>query len=154
MDNTLNTLINRVWHEVLDGARCASPWMVAPIRGLLDHDLAGGHACQKHVGKSVDDLTGRLLSEPNTPVASTFWDMESATAAVCYLTATNTLDIIDWACGGRPRIKIEGVIPVRTSIGFSVVRGGSKITLCKKARMVLQRGIGHDFHILTTFPLQ
>ena len=154
MQDALNIRINRALHELLDGSRCASPWIVAPIMSLLAHETVGGHACQRHVGKSIDELKSRLLGQPHIPAASTFWSIESATASVCYLTATNIPRIIDWACGGPQRLQIGGVIPVRSSVGYSVIRGARRIALCKGARMVLERDTGHDFHILTTFPVQ
>ena len=155
MHDTLKTFFNRIWHDVLDGSRCASPWIVPPIRSLLAHDLAGGHAHQRHVGKSVDELTNRLSNNPQISTASTFWNIDSATASVAYLASTNTLTIIDWACSGRRRrTEIRGAIPARTSVGYAVVRGSSGITLCSRASMVLERDQGNDFHIVTAFPIQ
>ena len=154
MHNTLKIIVNRIWHELLDGSRCTSPWIVPPIRGLLAHEMAGGHTHRVHVGMSVDELIDRLSTNSKIPTASTFWNVDSAAASVSYLTSTNTLKIIDWACtsNGRARLEIRGVIPVRTSVGYAVVRGSAGITLCNKARMVLVKDRGHDFFILTAFP--
>ena len=73
---------------------------------------------------------------------------------VAYLASANTLKIINWACtsNARSRLEIRGVIPVRTSVGYAVIRGRSRITLCKNARMVLVKDHGYDFFILTAFP--
>ena len=153
MEESLNLLFNKAQHRLFDKARCASPWLIAPVRSLAGHENLGGHSCQRHVGKSVPELKSRLLSEPTIPSASTFWTIESATASVCYLTVTNILDIIDWGCSTRQRFTIEEAIPVRTSVGYSVLRGSNKVVLCKRARMVLEKDSGYDFHIVTAFPV-
>ena len=153
MANALNLLLNKSWHRILDGPRCTSPWIMAPIRTLHDHDIVGGHSYKRHVGNPVAELRNRLSSDSRIQSASTFWTIESATASVCYLTMTNILNIIDWGCSIKPRIAIEEVIPVRTSVGFSVVRGSNRIVLCNKARMVLEKDTGYDFHIVTAFPV-
>ena len=153
MEYTLNLLINKARHKIIDGPRCASPWIMAPIRTLYEHDLVGGHSFKRHVGKSVAELRNRLSSEWRIPSASTFWTIESATASVCYLTMTNILNIVDWGCSARQRIEIEEVIPVRTSVGYSVIRGSNRTVLCRKARMVLEKDSGNDFHIVTAFPV-
>ena len=154
MHDTPKIIVNRIWHELIDGHRCSSAWIVPPIRGLLAHERAGGHTRRVHVGIPVDGLIDRLSTYSRIPVASTFWDIDSAAASVAYLSSTNTLRIINWACtsNARARLDIRGVIPVRTSVGYAVVRGRSRITLCKNARMVLVKDRGYDFFILTAFP--
>ena len=156
MEDTFELLIGRILHGLLDRHICASPWLVPPIRSLPGHDAAGGHACQRHIGKSVRELRGRLISEPDISAASAFWTIESATASVCYLTGSNILEIIDWRCdrNSRRRITIDGEVPARTSVGYSLVRGANRIILCKKVRMILEKDVGHDFHIVTAFPMQ
>ena len=103
---------------------------------------------------SVDKLKDRLSTNSSIPAASTFWDIDSAAASVAYLASTNTLKIINWACtsNAKSRLVIRGVIPVRTSVGYAVIQGRSRITLCKNARMVLEKDRGYDFFILTAFP--
>ena len=154
MQDPLNIEISRAWYELIDGPLLYSPLIVAPIMSLLDHDVAGGHAYKRHVGKSISELKTRLQSQPEISAASTFWSIESATASVGYLTVTNIPRIIDWACGGSPRLPVEGVVPVRASVGYSVIQGTSRIAVCRRAKMVLERDTGHDFHILTAYPLQ
>ena len=154
MHDTIKIVVNRISHELIDGLRCSSPWIVPPIRGLLAHERAGGHTRRVHVGMSVDKLKDRLSTNSGIPAASTFWDIDSAAASVAYLASANTLKIINWACtsNSRARLDIRGVIPVRTSVGYAVIRGRSRITLCKNARMVLVKDRGYDFFILTAFP--
>ena len=154
MEEYLNLLFKKAQHRLFDRARCASPWLISPVRSLTGHESLGGHSCRKHVGKSVDELKRRLLSEPRIPSASTFWTIESATASVCYLTVTNVLNIIDWGCGTSQRLTIEEAVPVRASVGYSVLRGSNKVVLCKRVRMVLEKDRGYDFHIVTAFPVQ
>ena len=154
MHDTIKIVFNRISHELIDGLRCSSPWIVPPIRGLLAHERAGGHTRRVHVGMSVDELKDRLSTNFRISAASTFWDIDSAAASVAYLASANTLKIINWACtsNAKARLVIRGAIPVRTSVGYTVIRGRSRITLCKNARMVLVKDHGYDFFILTAFP--
>ena len=126
---------------------------MAPLRDLFAHEARGGHTNAFHIGQSVDDLRARLSIEPNLAVASSFWSIETARATVGYLTMNNLADVIFWACGSLSRTAVEGPVPVNSSVGYAMIRGEETVTRCKSARMVLERDFGHDFHILTAFPI-
>lgn len=149
----MQTLLQYSMFRILDHARCSSPWLLSPLRDLLAHDSLGGHLCSRHIGQSPEQLRARLASSISLTVASSFWSMETARASVCYLTMHHLADIINWACSSTARISIEGPVPVRSSIGYAIKRGGDTITLCRAARMVLKRDLGSDFHIRTAFPI-
>ena len=152
-DNRLQLLIENARYKLLDGSRCVSPWLISPIRSLLDHERMGGHCYQRHVGKSLAELRVRLASEADISTASTFWNVQCATASICYLTVNNIPEIIEWACSTRRQIAIEASVPVRTSIGFAIVPGVESVIPCRRVRMVLTKDIGMDFHIVTAFPV-
>jgi hypothetical protein len=62
--------------------------------------------------------------------------------------------IIQWANNPlQHRLSIEGNVPVKTSVGFAIVRSSGRTVFCKRARMILQRNRGADFYILTAYPL-
>ena len=140
---------------MLDGGKCGSPWLLVPLRQLIDHDVRGGHAYSVHVAQSVKELHTRLLSDPNLDTVSTFWSIESATAAVCHLTMAHLGSILRWFCAARAgsRLPIEGDVPAKSSVGYAIIRGDKNITLCRRAIMVLERDVGEDFHIHTGYPV-
>lgn len=148
------TFFQHLIFRALDHARCSSPWLLVPLRELLDHDALGGHLCARHIAQTHRQIQQRLSSSGSLAIVSTFWSFDAARAAVCYLTVLNLNNIVQWANDlSRPRFSVEGNVPVRTSIGYAVVRSSGATVFCNKARMVLQRNHGTDFVILTAFPI-
>lgn len=152
-DKLFHLILERYRFMSVDAIRCESPWLIPPIRSLLQHDASGGHAVIRHVGMTAMELESRVSSNPNLPAASSFWNYESATASVCYLTVSGIEAIIDWMVGMEHRITLEMNVPVETSIGFSVMANTLDVLPCKRVRMVLERDYGTDFHIVTAFPI-
>ena len=150
---SIRALLQNARFKVLDEKRCESPWLLAPLRDLLDHETRGGHACNLHVGKPVQELHSRISSDANLAVVSSFWTRDCATAAVCHLTMSGLDRIIQWACGNLARVTIEDVVPVKSSIGYAIIRGNDRVAWCNRARMILERDMGVDFHILTAYPV-
>jgi hypothetical protein len=139
---------------VLDQAKCRSPWLLSPLRNLFDHDNMGGHTCVKHVNLTLADLRKRLVTEPRISVASSFWCLEAANASVCYLTMSNLDTIIHWIDMSNTGRKVfGGPIPIKSSIGYGVLRRTNKLVRCSTAEMVLQRIPSRDiFRIVTAYP--
>ncbi len=139
------------WHFVLvDEARCKSPWLLSPLRDLMEHERIG-HTCGKHIGKSLEELRERMVNE-SKPEVSSFWSIDAAKAAICFLTMEKIDEVIRWIIGGDGRITLEGLVPTRSCIGYVVTVDG--IRWSNGVRMTLRRLSSSDiFGIITAYPI-
>ena len=146
---SIRLLVERLQFTVADRAKCKSPWLLAPLRDLAEHERVG-HTCARHIGLSLADLRQRLIDE-SLVEASCFWSTDAARAAISFLTMTNLSKIILWIQGTDSRIVLEGGVPTVSSIGYIVTENG--VTCSHRAKMILRRLPSSEiFGIVTAFP--
>ena len=152
--SALMSTFHEAAYHVADHRRCKSPWFVAPLRSLADHDASGGHVLSRHVGLVPDQLRSRLSSEPSRNVVSTFWTREAATASVSFIVAVNLSVVLTWlASPTSVRLVLRSLIPCSSSIGYSIFRARpSAPTRCRRAVLVLRHISSTDFFIRTAYP--
>ena len=150
-----NFIFARVRHLVLDADRCSSPWLLPPLRRILDHDAMGGHTLSLHVGLSYNDLASRLSASTNISAASSFWSVHAAHASACFLTMANLDQFSNWLQGSVNRTTLRTPVPVRAPIGYSLLRGNRQLTMCREAVMVLEKlpSTTDVFYIVTIYPV-
>lgn len=149
----VDTIIAKARYFLQDAERCASPWLVTPLRQILDHETMGGHTFTRHVAIKYRDLQSRLSTYQTLPAVSSFWDLKAAHASTCYLAMANLSALISWTQGTTNRLSLVGQLPARAPIGYALVRGDRKLRMCRSARMILQRLPGPDiFIVLTVYP--
>ncbi|HFZ4949682.1 TPA: RNase A-like domain-containing protein [Yersinia enterocolitica] len=74
---------------------------------LIYNDNFGGHAVQKHVGKTDAELIARLNSDPRVLASSTFSDMKSAERAIGNGLAENKDQLTNWLAGNQDRLVLQ-----------------------------------------------
>ena len=122
----------------------------------LQHDEAlGGHTLERHVGRTDEQLAGRLRREPNISAASTYTDVMTARRTVA-LAVEQSHDLIgNWASrrGSRPNLVLNYTQRGGPSIGRSLFRGDRTSRPCDRALVVL-RWLERErqWIVLTSYP--
>lgn len=115
--------------------------------------LNGGHAIQRHVGRTPDQLKERLKDEPHIAAASSFLDIDKAVMAITEDLKGNASAITNWISTGK--VKREFDWDTEEKIGISVIRDDDEVYDCTEVRTVLKvrwGSTGTPFFILTAFP--
>jgi hypothetical protein len=128
------------------------------VRKNLDLDeLLGGHSIEKHVGKSEDWLRDRLLKEPETKIASSFRNYETANRVVAKAVKENIAKISDWLESGKGKLILK--VEAENPIGIVLERGkGGSVGLktakeTNKAEIIIIRdSTPQGWHVLTSYP--
>lgn len=99
---------------VIDGRDPASidAYFKRPIRG---NEGPGGHVISKRVGKTVEELKQRYLSEPNVPGSSSFTDYATAEQTVHAGLQRNRDKVINWLKDPNRRQSISSMMPAHLS---------------------------------------
>jgi len=121
--------------------------------GLQAHEAAGGHLIERHVGKTDQQLTDRLNSQPNISAASSFPDEETADRAVGSAISANQNQIDAYVNGnqsGYLRIDYD----MGSNIGSVMQRGQSTSSSTTTVRVVIARdpSMPDGYRIVTGFP--
>lgn len=108
-----------------------------PGGGLQAHEDAGGHLIKNHVGKSREELTRRLVSDPEIPFSSTFQNQEIAEAAVSSAIRANTRQIADHVAS---KVRSNKVIDHNfgSPVGEVVARNSSRFVQTSKLRVIIK----------------
>lgn len=114
------------------------------------HEVKGSHTLARHVGKSADDLTGRLDAHPNLSFASSFDDVASAERIVGRALDNNAGAIRDWLAGALPKLRIDDVTNGVT--GVSVSQAGALSVSGVRVVLVRDAASPDGYRILTSFP--
>jgi hypothetical protein len=126
----------------------------SPVRDLSQDEAAGGHTLRKHVGRSDDELRGRLHHERNIAAASTWADRETAENAVGAAIEQNREKIERWLSrsGGHPNLVIDYDGDPSHPIGRSLRRDADQPAPCSHATVVLKWSGPSDYYVLTSYP--
>jgi hypothetical protein len=134
--------------------------LTPPKVDLLSEELRGGHTLEKHVGKTPAWLDSRLSQDPIIPGASTYRNLDEATAVTQQVLDLNRSQIAAWiADPAAGRITVASMSRPITSpsykpIGTVVDRRLSVPVPGNGARVVLQKNPGAPtgFTVITSFP--
>jgi len=111
----------------------------------------GGHTLSKHVGRTDDELRGRLYRERDISAASTWADRAAAEETVAAALRANRDKIENWERRGNRRPNLALHFAAGRVIGRSLMRGDEKVVPCTQAIVVL-RADGDGFFVLTSYP--
>ncbi len=128
--------------------------------GLAAHETRGGHAIERHVAKTDQELLDRVAAEPGISGASTFVTLEDAERFVSETMTENSDVVQKLATGrllnrrGRVRQSVEIEKDFQVPVGRSVRSGSTEITEVKKVRVVLEVDSSElGYHIVTAYPV-
>jgi Bacterial CdiA-CT RNAse A domain len=121
-------------------------------RNMADHEDGGGHAVERHVGKSENWLQKRLAEDSKLPAASSFSNEQAANRTVGQFVKQNRPEIAAWLKTKKHRF--EGEIIMEDPIGLVLNRGTGKAIESHKAWVVIVRDSSKQgWHIQTAFPI-
>ena len=125
---------------------------------LADHEAfkgikSGGHAIAKHVNIPEADLLARLARSPETPLASSFVNIEQAERFISAGLKANRWKIIYWAAAKSESI-LELTWQARTVVGYGFRQGSKNRFEAYSVRIVLHRKVfnGKPYYLLTSYP--
>ncbi|MGV7960571.1 hypothetical protein QPK13_05445, partial [Photorhabdus tasmaniensis] len=123
---------------------------------LIYHENFGGHAIERHVGKSDAQLLARFKNDPTVVASSTFTDMKTAEWAVGNGIAANREKLTSWMAGnlaGNPdRLVLKHEMPV--NIGRVIQRGSTKSHESNSIVIVIAKDplMPNGYRIQTAYP--
>jgi filamentous hemagglutinin len=120
---------------------------------LIFHDNSGGHAVQKHVGKTDVQLVERFNAEPHIKASSTFNDLAIADKAVGEAFSINRAGIDAWMSGGSNN-KYSFTQELGYEIGRVISNGASTVSSSSKVTVFLEKdpSMPKGFIIVTAYP--
>jgi hypothetical protein len=122
-------------------------------RNLHDHEDAGGHTIDRHVGKSENWLQKRLATDPDIPAASTFRNKVSANRADGQFVKQNKDSIEKWLKSGKKGVFIGRAV-MSEPIGRVIERGETKSVETNIVEVVVARDNSQNgWHIVTSYPV-
>ncbi|EPV4346756.1 RNase A-like domain-containing protein, partial [Yersinia enterocolitica] len=119
---------------------------------LIYNDNFGGHAVQKHVGKTDAELIARLNSDPRVLASSTFSDMKSAERAIGNGLAENKDQLTNWLAGNQDRLVLQH--EELFNVGRVIPKGSTESHYSNKIVIVIDRDplMPSGYRIQTAYP--
>jgi hypothetical protein len=122
--------------------------------GLLDHEVAGGHVLERHVGLTLQELRARLARFVSVRTASTFLDRADAERAISEVLGANSAEIDRWLVDRETPDKLALIMDLGRPVGVSVKEGKDPV-IPNKVKVVLVKNMSAlGFVIQTAFPLR
>lgn len=118
--------------------------------GLQAHEMAGGHALGRHVGKNLRYLRNRLLRKPNLSASSAFAGRSVAEHAVGGAIKANGPAIGRWLQTAENELRITQQFA--QTIGFGVKTATGPVLRSNTIYIVLRK-YGCGYRIVTAYPL-
>jgi len=120
---------------------------------LIFHDNSGGHAVQKHVGKTDAQLLARLAAEPHIKASSTFNDLTVADKAVGEAFAKNRAGVDAWMSGSGGN-KYSFTQELGYEVGRVIPNGATMASPSSKVVVFLEKdpSMPKGFIIITAYP--
>ena len=117
-------------------------------------EARGGHALERHVGRSDDELEDRLKRQPRVSAASTYTDRATAEHVVAQTLVRSRGRIDSWLdrAGNRPNLVLAYNGTSGQSIGRSLRRGSRSAVAYSDALVILRWDRGRRFYVLTSYP--
>lgn len=125
----------------------------AGARDLARDERAGGHALERHVGRSDDELARRLERERSINAASTFTDRPTAERVVGATLEREAARIAAWLARRGDDLALDYRGEPGAPVGRVLVRGERAPRPAADARVVLRRS-GGSYFVLTAYPLE
>ncbi|MFQ6293153.1 RNase A-like domain-containing protein, partial [Yersinia enterocolitica] len=119
---------------------------------LIYNDNFGGHAVQKHVGKTDAELIARLNSDPRVLASSTFSDMKSAERAIGNGLAENKDQLTNWLAGNQDHLVLQH--EELFNVGRVIPKGSTESHYSNKIVIVIDRDplMPSGYRIQTAYP--
>jgi hypothetical protein len=123
-----------------------------PTRDLSRDEDAGGHTLRRHVGRSDEQLRGRLENERGIAAASTYTDRATAEAAVGNALQQEQDRVQRWLerTGGHPNLVLD--YKGENPLGRTLHRGETTPLPCDQAKVVLRWLPPGEYYVLTSYP--
>ena len=117
------------------------------------HETPPGHTIERHVGKTIDELTQRLEASPGLRRASTFHDQRSAEQFIESALDRRQTDIQEWLAGADHSRRLTITEDLGTTTGTTLLCDGS-VSTPTSVRIVLfaDPHAPGGWRILTAFP--
>jgi|CXWK01.1.fsa_nt_gi RHS repeat-associated protein len=123
----------------------------AAAKGWLRFSEGAGHTIQRHIGKTVGELTQRLSNQQNLRMVSSFYDEANAENIIGTAIRENRSSVKNWLKTGGNKLEIN--YSGKDNIGILVERGNNAVQHVKDATIVLfKNSNGKGYHIKTAFP--
>jgi len=121
-------------------------------RDLSQDEAAGGHVLRKHIGRTDDELRGRLQRERNISGACTYTDRSTAERVVGAAIQQDQDRIQRWLSrpGGHANLVLD--YDAGGPIGRTLNRGENQPRACSHAVVVLRYDPPTSYHVLTSYP--
>ncbi|RYC10469.1 RNase A-like domain-containing protein [Nocardioides zhouii] len=133
------------------GAVNPSAWVPRKPGWLRSHEVPPGHTIERHVGRTLDELTQRLNLRPGMPLASTFDDQQSAERLIALTLERRAEEIETWLLDPTHRLTLIEDLAQRTGTtmgrdGIVHTPTGIRVVLLPDSRA------RSGWRILTAFP--
>ncbi|PHM35526.1 Toxin CdiA [Xenorhabdus szentirmaii] len=121
-------------------------------RTLIYHENFGGHAIERHVGKSDAQLLARFKNDPRVLASSTFTDMKTAEWAIGNGIAANREKLTTFMAGNDTRMVLNHKMPV--NVGRVIPKGSTKSHESNNIVIVIDKDplMPNGYRIQTAYP--
>ncbi len=123
-------------------------------RNLEDHENAGGHSTEKHVGKSDNWLRNRFKKDPDIEAASTFYNDAAGNRAQGQIVKQKKVEIEEWNTNNKKSSRLVVEIEMNKPTGKVLLKGENEPFHSNKVRAIIIRDKSQQgWYILTSFPI-
>lgn len=126
-------------------------------RNTGDHEQAGGHSEDRHVGKSESSLRDRLATDPSLKdqnYASSFRNNVTLNRTQGRFIKRYKEEIAAWLKNDKAKGVFKRVVDMEKPIGIVVERNTSGYTEATKALVILAKdNSAQGYHIVTSYPV-
>ena len=129
------------------------PQLIGHLRpGWLPAQETFGHTMERHVGRSVEYLRGRLRDQPRLKAASTFRNQQEAEAAIERTLRHNEQKVLDWLKAAKDSRAFRA--DLGDDIGEVLVRATGEVVQAHKVKVVLlpDRSATGGWRLFTAHP--
>ncbi len=125
---------------------------LAPGGGLMAHEARGGHTIERHVARSIVDLSSRLKAQSRIDAASSFVSRAAAESGVAGAIEQKGGDIARWLAGTESRLSFSASL--KEGLGYVLERGKQYVEPATGVRIILDRAPGTElgYLIRTAYP--
>ncbi|GAA4737052.1 hypothetical protein GCM10023350_21250 [Nocardioides endophyticus] len=143
----------RVMLMEASGQGVARGYQLGKLRpGWLPAHEKFGHTMERHVGRSVEYLRGRLRDQPRLKAASTFRNQKEAETAIERTLRRNEQEVLDWLKTAKDSQAFRA--DLGNDIGDVLVRATGEVVQAHKVKIVLlpDRSATGGWRLITAHP--